>query len=94
MVLLCERLRRTNEQVEDLAFLTLERRVAKLLLRLAEEAGPRPKIKISQRALAELVGGSRERINKLLHQWKRAEIIATNQGSIQICDREALVDLA
>jgi CRP/FNR family transcriptional regulator, cyclic AMP receptor protein len=94
MVLLCERLRRTNEQVEDLAFLTLERRVAKLLLRLADEAGPRPKLKISQRALAELVGGSRERINKLLQQWKHAEIIATNQGSIQICDREALVDLA
>jgi len=94
MVLLCERLRRTNEQVEDLAFLTLERRVAKLLLRLAEEAGPRPKLKISQRALAELVGGSRERINKLLQQWKQAETIATNQGSIQICDREALVDLA
>ena len=75
--------------MEDLAFLTLERRVAKLLLRLADEAAPRPKIKISQRALAELVGGSRERINKLLQQWKHAEIIATNQGSIQICDRVA-----
>ena len=97
MVVLCERLRRTNEQVEDLAFLGLERRVAKLLLHLADDMGqstvPRPKLKISQRALAELVGGSRERINKLLQQWKRAEIIAIDQGSIRICDREALADL-
>ena len=39
MHVLCERLRRTNEQVEDLAFLDLEARIAKVLVRLAEENG-------------------------------------------------------
>src|SRR6266446_8890012 len=39
LVVLCERLRRTNEQVEDLAFLDLEARIAKVLVRLAEENG-------------------------------------------------------
>src|ERR1700731_1748729 len=37
MVVLCERLRRTNEQVEDFAFLDLETRIAKTLLRLARD---------------------------------------------------------
>src|SRR5215208_5015011 len=34
MLVLCERLRHTNEQVEDLAFLDLEARIAKVLVRL------------------------------------------------------------
>ena len=33
---LCERLRRTSEQVEDLLFLDVEARIAKILLRFAE----------------------------------------------------------
>ena len=97
MIVLCDRLRRTNEQVEDFAFLGLERRIAKLLLhRLAEmdqTAALRLSIRISQRSLGELVGGSRERINKILHEWRRSGIIAMEHGSIQICDRQALTDL-
>jgi CRP/FNR family cyclic AMP-dependent transcriptional regulator len=97
MIVLCDRLRRTNEQVEDFAFLGLERRMAKLLLRLLDEMDPttasRSSVKITQRALAELVGGSRERINKVLQDWRRSGIIAMEHGSIQICDRRALTDL-
>ena len=96
MLVLCERLRRTNEQVEDLAFLDLEARIAKVLLRLAEENEPtdaRAKpagIKISQRALGELVGGSRESVNKHLQDWKRSGIIAIEKGAILINDPDAL----
>ena len=96
LVVLCERLRRTNEQVEDLAFLDLETRIAKTLLRLANEE-PTPNasrvgVKISQRALGELVGGSRESVNKHLQDWKRLGIIEIEKGSIVICDSDALAD--
>lgn len=100
MLVLCERLRRTNEQVEDLAFLDLGARIAKVLVRLAEENGteePPAKqvgVKISQRALGELVGGSRESVNKHLHDWKRSGIIAIEKGAIVIRDIEALAELA
>src|SRR5207244_9332235 len=100
MHVLCERLRRTNEQVEDLAFLDLEARIAKVLVRLAEENGngaPRARpvgVKISQRALGELVGGSRESVNKHLQDWKRSGIIAIEKGSIMIQDVEALAAFA
>lgn len=98
MVVLCGRLRRTNEQVEDFAFLGLERRIAKLLLRLTEDAmgqstASRPGLKISQRALGELVGATRENINRHLQDWKRSGIVAIENGSIQICNRKALADL-
>jgi CRP-like cAMP-binding protein len=38
LIVLCDRLRHTDERVEDLAFLDLETRIAKTLLRLAIEA--------------------------------------------------------
>jgi CRP-like cAMP-binding protein len=99
MLVLCERLRRTNEQVEDLAFLDLEARIAKVLMRLSEEndADQSPTksvgVKISQRALGELVGGSRESVNKHLQDWKRSGLIAIEKGSIVIRDIEALAEL-
>lgn len=99
LIVLCERLRRTNEQVEDLAFLDLEARIAKVLVRLADENGAghslaRPVgVKISQRALGELVGGSRESVNKHLQDWKRSGIIAIEKGSIVIHDIAALAGL-
>ena len=99
MVVLCERLRRTNEQVEDLAFLDLEARIAKVLIRLSEEIGDEASVakpvavKISQRALGELVGGSRESVNKHLQDWKRSGIIAIEKGAIMIHDPDALADL-
>ncbi len=99
LIVLCERLRRTNEQVEDLAFLDLEARIAKVLVRLAEENGEGQSratpaaVKISQRALGELVGGSRESVNKHLQDWKRSGIIMVAKGAIVIRDFEALAAL-
>jgi CRP/FNR family transcriptional regulator, cyclic AMP receptor protein len=99
LVVLCERLRSTNEQVEDLAFLELEARLAKTLLRLEQENGASGHdktegVKISQRALGEMVGGSRESVNKHLQDWKRSGIIALERGSIVIYNRQALAAMA
>ena len=96
LIVLCERLRRTNEQVEDLAFLDLEARIAKVLVRLAEENGEAGAaarsigVKISQRALGELVGGSRESVNKHLQDWKRSGVIDLGKGAIVIRDLKTL----
>jgi CRP/FNR family cyclic AMP-dependent transcriptional regulator len=99
LVVLCERIRRTNEQVEDFAFLHLETRIAKALLRLVGEDRQRTSashlgLKISQRALGEMVGSSRESVNKHLQDWKRSGIIELEKGSIRIRDVGALAALA
>ncbi|HEX3953491.1 MAG TPA: Crp/Fnr family transcriptional regulator [Stellaceae bacterium] len=98
LAVLCERIRRTNEQVEDLAFLDLEARIAKVLLRLGEEGKEAKsdaplRVKLSQRLLGELVGGSRESVNKHLQDWKRSGIIAIEKGTVTIQDPEALAGL-
>ncbi|HLI10548.1 MAG TPA: Crp/Fnr family transcriptional regulator [Alphaproteobacteria bacterium] len=94
---LCERLRRTSEQVEDVLFRHLQSRLAKALLRLAADhgagasaGGRRIDLKLSQRELGNLVGGTRESINKQLQAWQRAGIIALDKGAIVIRDGDAL----
>jgi CRP/FNR family transcriptional regulator, cyclic AMP receptor protein len=94
--ILCARLRRTSEQVEDLTFLDLPARLAKAVLRLAEEAGgawPR-KISVTQREVSQLIGMSRESTNKRLRSWAQAGWIRLERGSIVVIKRDALANIA
>src|SRR5271170_4326612 len=76
--ILCQRLRQTSEQVEDLQFRHLEGRIAKALLHLSERsgevgaAGRVLELHMSQSDLAHIVGSSRESVNKQLQAWQKA----------------------
>ena len=92
---LCERLRRTTEQLEDVLFLDVEARIAKILLRFAEAGGPAQPgahvvLGMSQREFGNLVGASREKVNRRLRAWRLAGIIAIEKGTIFIRDPAAL----
>jgi CRP/FNR family transcriptional regulator, cyclic AMP receptor protein len=94
--ILCQRLRHTSEQVEDLLFRHLEGRIAKALLQLSERTG-RPEVEgrllelhLSQSELGNIVGSSRESVNKQLQAWQRAGFIDLAKGSIIIRDPAAL----
>lgn len=69
-------LRRLTEQTADLVFLDLEGRVAKLLLRLADQRGLATDdgvvldLGMTQTDLAGMVGGSRQSINQILHSFQ------------------------
>lgn len=69
--IVCSRLRRTTEHVEDLMFMDLRSRLAKTLLRLSLGATCNQPIAISQSELSRIVGLSREMINKQLQVWVR-----------------------
>jgi CRP-like cAMP-binding protein len=96
LALLCDRLRRTTEQVEDMIFLDAEARLAKKLLSLGE-ARPRRKlpsermsVTISQRELGIMIGLSRESINKQLSAWQSEGVIKVENGAIVVLDEAAL----
>jgi CRP/FNR family transcriptional regulator, cyclic AMP receptor protein len=94
--ILCRRLRRTSEQVEDVLFRHLESRIAKALLQLAERPEQREPhsasldLHLSQRELGNIVGSSRESVNKQLQIWHRAGLIALGKGAIVIRDAAAI----
>jgi CRP/FNR family transcriptional regulator, cyclic AMP receptor protein len=95
---LCERLRRTSEQVEDVLFLDVAARIAKTLLRFAKaDDAPQPSARIvlglSQREIGNLIGASREKVNRRLQAWRRAGIITVDKGTILIRDAAALRSL-
>lgn len=87
---LCERLRATNETLEDARFLDLPARLAKKILYLVrdhgqeEENGFLMKFRLSQEELGNLVGASRESINKQMRVWEEDEIIRIEHGHIHI----------
>jgi CRP/FNR family cyclic AMP-dependent transcriptional regulator len=90
--ILCVRLRRSSEQYEDIMFLNLRARVAKLLLRLAEEAGGPPprKVLVTQQEMSQLAGMSRESINKQLRAWAQARWVRLERGGVVVLRPEAL----
>jgi CRP/FNR family cyclic AMP-dependent transcriptional regulator len=94
--ILCQRLRQTSEQVEDVLFRHLESRVAKALLHLAESAtlhgvpGSPIELHVSQRELGNFAGGSRESVNKILQSWHKAGWIVLGKGAIVIRNLAAI----
>ncbi len=94
--ILCERLRRTSELVEDRAFLSLPARLAKTLLDLADSSGRetpdgvRVDFNMSQKIFGALVGASRESVNKQLHAWQSDGLLTIGRGFVVLARPEDL----
>jgi CRP/FNR family cyclic AMP-dependent transcriptional regulator len=92
MVVLAERLVRITEFAEDALFLALPARLAKKLLHLADRygeagaGGTRIDLRLSQGELADLVGTTRESINKQIRAWSETGIVRMERGEITILD--------
>lgn len=87
--------RRLSEQASDFVFLDLRGRVAKVLLRLADDVGPEfvgipVEIVVTQSRLAEMVGGSRQSVNQTLHEFAARGLIELNGRRILICRPDQL----
>jgi len=95
--ILCARLRRTSEQVQDVTFLDLPTRLAKTLLRLTATEGasaPRRKVAITQREISQIIGRSRESTNKQLRQWAKRGWIKLERGGVSILSPDKLAAVA
>jgi len=92
--LLCQRLRRTDQQVQEAMFGRLEDRIAMALIRLAQGAPPVGSggvmLRITQQELAGMVGAARESVNKQLHIWQKEGVLRLGKRLIEIADIEAL----
>jgi CRP-like cAMP-binding protein len=89
--ILCGRLRRTSEQVEDTLFLDLPGRLAKVLLRLtAKDAPTARKISVTQRELSNIIGMSRESTNKQLRAWASCNWVRLERGGISVLQPDEL----
>ena len=82
--------RRQTEQTADLVFLDLNGRVAKLVVRLAEQWG-KPDgesvlidLELTQTDLARMVGGSRQSVNQILRSFERRGFLALGSRRVTV----------
>jgi CRP-like cAMP-binding protein len=93
---IARRLRRTNTMLADLIFVDVPGRVAKQLLQLAQRFGAveggqlRVTHDLTQEELAQLVGASRETVNKALADFASRGWLRLEGKSVLILDRERL----
>jgi CRP/FNR family transcriptional regulator, cyclic AMP receptor protein len=93
---LARRLRRTNDALADLIFTDVPGRVAKALLGLAdrfghpEGDGVRVHHDLTQEELAQLVGASRETVNKALADFASRGWMRVDSRAVTILDAERL----
>jgi CRP/FNR family transcriptional regulator, cyclic AMP receptor protein len=93
---LARRLRRTNDSLADLIFTDVPGRVAKTLLQMARQFGTRDggvlrvTHDLTQEELAQLVGASRETVNKALADFASRGWLRLDGKSVIILDPERL----
>jgi CRP-like cAMP-binding protein len=95
--LLCARLRRTSEHVEQIILQDLPGRLASALIRLTERHQPSSAgrtIIVTQQEISEMVGMSRESINKQLRVWENRNWVRLEHGAIVVLDLEQVQALA
>jgi CRP-like cAMP-binding protein len=90
MEILCARIRRSDERMSDIAFFNLPIRLAKTLLYYQPEVRVGMKVSLSQSELAEMAGGTREKVNRCLRDWQRQGIIELKNRWTIIRKPEAL----
>lgn len=73
--------------VDEIAFASLEQRLAR---RLLVEADPHGLVTKTHQQLASDVGSVREVISRILAQWAEAGLVVLRRGQIEIVDRAAL----
>jgi CRP/FNR family cyclic AMP-dependent transcriptional regulator len=95
--LLCARLRWTSDQVEQIILQDLPGRLASAVIRLTERhkatQGGRA-IAITQQEISEMVGMSRESINKQLRAWASRNWVRLEHGAIVVLDVAPLQEIA
>jgi CRP/FNR family cyclic AMP-dependent transcriptional regulator len=96
---LCERLRTADQQMAEFAMSPVPVRLAKALLRLATSDGqpvngrPVERVHLTQRELGNVIGATRESVNKYLRAWQRKGCVRIADRLIVITNRAAVEDL-
>lgn len=94
--MITERLRKTNDQLEEAYMLDITSRIARKILALSDQFGIEQEgivkigVKITQKDLAAMIGATRESVNKQLNLLKKNGLIDMENGYITILNTDRL----
>ena len=95
-----ERVEEYVSRLQDLATSSVERRLARLLLRLAHSVGRKTvqglaiEVSLSGQDLAELVFTTQYTVSRILADWRRLGIADAQRDRILLLDPERIADVA
>lgn len=98
--LVCRRYRQSLQRIDATILLPLPVRLAKRLLEVRQAQHPSNPasgsrtLKLSQEDLSQMLGVSRQSINKLLKEWESRDVLSVQYGQITLLDQDALENLA
>lgn len=99
--LACGKMRLMTTALEDSASLSLQQRLARRLLfaavnfgQVAGPSGLRRRLRLPQEYLAQMMGVSRQTVNKALRDLEREEVLALHYAEIEILSLEGLLKQA
>ena len=88
---LSRRLRRTDQLVQDAAFLDVSARLARVFLTLTEGTASDAKpAALTQSELAAMVGATRESVNRWLRDFQRRGLVEYQGGAVRVLERDEL----
>lgn len=93
-----ERLSQTEEKLEEIVFLDVHARLARLLLKLADTHGVREgdvvrvNLRLTHEEIATMIGSTRETTSKLLGEFRAAGYIDTQSRYLFLLDQRALAE--
>mgnify|MGYP001169941456 CR=1 FL=1 len=96
LMVTAQRLRKANEQIQDLTFLDVRSRIVKVIRRLADDYGkPIPggilvDVRLTHQQIANLAGTVRESVTKVLQELQETGIIDVDQKRITVHDKARL----
>lgn len=86
-----ERLGEVTELLEQIAFVTIEKRLAGILLERIDANG---EIKMTHQDLSVAIGSAREVVTRRLETFRENGIVQLDRGSIKVLELKALEELA
>jgi CRP/FNR family cyclic AMP-dependent transcriptional regulator len=102
-MVLCQKLRNTSNMVETVGLPPIPVCLARFLLKMAEDGGLETptglqvNLKLSQREIGDLIGATRESVNKQWRAWQEQGMINMEIGPttlIALLEEEAVKNLA
>jgi CRP/FNR family transcriptional regulator, cyclic AMP receptor protein len=100
LAVLAGRVRELTTRLADRSFLDVPARLAKQLLWLARnhgtqgESGIRIDLRLSQQELGDLIGATRESVNKYIRDWTRIGVVKQERDYLEVFDLDALRTIA
>ncbi len=97
---ICAQQRYTLNVIDDICCLDMPTRLAKLLLTLGRHSNTQDNLSslhvshISQNILADIIGSSRQSVNRVLRDWENDGIVILNRAHIILCNKGQLEEIA